>query len=182
MISSDSSRRFFTLRNNIAEVKSLPLAARNFFLHPARFFMGNTKRKITLISLILSVIGLLDSIYLLIIKITYNPLLCIQGLGDCWAVNTSRYSEIFGIPISLWGIIGYMLISLLLLIIRYNTALVQIARYGLFGLTLFGFLFSAYLTYVEFLILKAWCPFCILSAIIMTIIFIVSISLLKPIS
>ena len=130
-------------------------------------------------TLFISIIGLLDSIYLLIIKISQNPLLCIQGIGDCWSVNTSKYSEVYGIPVSIFGILGYLLISLLILIIRYNTALEKKASYLFFGFTCIGFLYSFYLTYIEIFVLKALCPFCILSAIIMTVLFVISLVNLK---
>jgi uncharacterized membrane protein len=127
------------------------------------------------ITLLFAIIGFVDSVYLLIIKLTHNPLLCIEGIGDCWTVNTSRYSEVFGIPLGLLGVLGYLLISVLLFIIRYNTALKRGARYSLFGVSLVGFIYSIYLTYIEIYILKAVCPFCILSAIMMTLIFTTSI-------
>lgn len=130
-------------------------------------------------TLIVSVLGLFDSIYLLIIKISQNPLLCIQGIGDCWSVNTSKYSEVYGIPVSIFGILGYLLITLLILIIRYNTALEKTASYLFFALTCFGFLYSIYLTYIEIFVLKALCPFCILSATIMTVLFVISLVNLK---
>jgi uncharacterized membrane protein len=43
-----------------------------------------------------------------------------------------------------------------------------------FAITLFGFLYSAWLTYIEFFQLKALCPWCLVSASIMTLLFIVS--------
>jgi len=45
----------------------------------------------------------------------------------------------------------------------------------IFGMALTGFLFTVYLIYVEFAILKAYCPFCLASQTAMTLIFIISI-------
>ena len=45
----------------------------------------------------------------------------------------------------------------------------------IFGMALTGFLFTLYLIYVEFAILRALCPFCLTSQVAMTIIFIISI-------
>lgn len=137
--------------------------------------MKSSKSKNWIFTLVISIIGLLDSIYLLIIKISRNPLLCIQGVGDCWSVNTSKYSEVYGIPVSIFGTLGYLVISLLILIIRYNTALEKTASYLFFGFSSIGFLYSIYLTYVEIFVLKALCPFCILSAVIMSVLFLFSI-------
>jgi uncharacterized membrane protein len=44
-----------------------------------------------------------------------------------------------------------------------------------FGISLVGFLFTAYLVYVEIALIKAYCPFCITSQVSMTIIFILSV-------
>ena len=142
--------------------------------------MKKHQHALWIITLLFSIVGFLDSIYLLIIKLTHNPLLCIEGIGDCWTVNTSRYSEVFGIPLGLLGALGYLLIGVLLFIIRYNTALERSARYTLFGVSLIGFFYSMYLTYIEIYILKAVCPFCILSAIMMTLIFTTSTINLNP--
>ena len=142
--------------------------------------MKKHQHALWIITLLFSIVGFLDSIYLLIIKLTHNPLLCIEGIGDCWTVNTSRYSEVFGIPLGLLGALGYLLIGVLLFIIRYNTALERGSLYTLFGVSLIGFFYSMYLTYIEIYILKAVCPFCILSAIMMTLIFTTSTINLNP--
>jgi uncharacterized membrane protein len=46
--------------------------------------------------------------------------------------------------------------------------------FQLFGVTLIGLLFSGYLTYVQFGILHAYCPYCLLSAVTTTCLFIIS--------
>jgi uncharacterized membrane protein len=38
-----------------------------------------------------------------------------------------------------------------------------------------GFAYSAYLTYLEAFVIHAWCQWCVISAILMTIIFLASI-------
>jgi uncharacterized membrane protein len=132
-------------------------------------------KKMIRASIILSFIGVLDSAYLLIYKISKNNAMCL-GNGDCATVNASRYSEIYGIPVSLLGIFAYLAILLFLvfeirgLLSRENSNLV------IFGLALVGVLFSAYLTYIEFYVIHAVCPFCILSAIVIILIFIISIT------
>ena len=44
-----------------------------------------------------------------------------------------------------------------------------------FGMALTGFIFTIWLIYVEFALLKALCPFCLTSQVSMTIIFIISV-------
>jgi uncharacterized membrane protein len=43
-----------------------------------------------------------------------------------------------------------------------------------FGITLAGLIYSAYLTYLEIAVIKAICPFCVISAIVMAGLFVLS--------
>lgn len=126
------------------------------------------------ISIALAVLGILVSIYMTIYKFTGNKKMCI-GSGDCETVNQSRFSEIYGIPVALVGVGGYLSILAVLLLEKRNPFLRDNATMLLFGVTLMGFLFTLYLVYVELILLKALCPFCVTSQVTMTLIFIVSV-------
>ncbi len=125
-------------------------------------------------SIFLAVIGLLVSLYMTIYKVTDNDAMCL-GSGDCATVNASRYSEVYGIPVALFGVLGYGAILGLNLVENRTEFLRHNAILFAFGLALAGFLFTLYLIYVEFAWIKALCPFCIVSQITMTILFIVSV-------
>jgi uncharacterized membrane protein len=131
-------------------------------------------KKLNWVSMILAVIGILDSVYLLIYKITNNYAMCL-GSGDCSTVNASRYSTIYGIPVSLLGILAYLAILIFLILEFRNLFSSDNSNLLVFGISLVGVLFSAYLTYIEFYVIHAVCPFCIVSAIVITLIFIISI-------
>jgi uncharacterized membrane protein len=119
-----------------------------------------------------SVIGLLDSIYLTILKLTNNQTMCIKGLGDCWAVNISEYSSVFGIPVAVLGILAYCTL-LVLMIPNLLPHIHPVLKDQLaFGISLSGFIYSIYLTYLEIAVIKALCPFCVISAVMMTVVFI----------
>lgn len=132
-----------------------------------------TSLKVTAIGI--ACLGLIDSAYLWLIKITNNEALCVPGIGDCWSVNNSKYSEFYGVPISVFGVFTYLIILILLLLEkkyaaqRINLVLAQ------FGITLIGFIFSLYLTYIQYGVLKAFCPFCLLSAVAMTSLLVITI-------
>lgn len=126
-------------------------------------------------TVMIAVLGILDAIYLTIIKFTDNKALCIEGIGDCWTVNNSSYSEWSGIPISIFGILAYSTIILILILQNRVKFLVDFGSIFVFGIALTGLLFSMYLTYLQFAVIKAVCPFCIISAITMTIVFILSL-------
>jgi uncharacterized membrane protein len=124
-------------------------------------------------------LGLLDALYLLLIKLTEEPAFCIQGIGDCWTVNSSKYSEILGVPISLLGAATYLAI---LLILTLENRYKILAKYGtilLFGITLSGTIYSVYLTYLEIRVIHAICLFCIISALLMLLLLIFSIIRLR---
>ncbi|MFN2216447.1 MAG: vitamin K epoxide reductase family protein [Anaerolineales bacterium] len=140
------------------------------------------KKKTIWITMILAGIGLIDSIYLYIFKISSNNAMCL-GNGDCATVNASRYSELYGIPVSLLGILAYLAIIVLLIFELRNIFTKENSNLLVFGIGLVGVLFSAYLTYIEYFVIYAVCPFCVASAIVMTVIFIIStIRLIKSLS
>lgn len=125
---------------------------------------------------IIGLIGVANGIYLSVLKLTNNSSMCIKGLGDCWTVNTSKYSEIFGFPIAILGTLAYLaLLGLVVLENKGNRFWKANAIYFFFGFTLIGAGYSAYLAYLEADIIRAWCPFCAASAIGMWILFITTI-------
>ncbi len=131
-------------------------------------------KRLTQVTTVLTVIGLLVSIYMTIYKLTDNENMCI-GNGGCSVVNSSKYSEVNGIPVAVVGAIGYTAILGVLWLAGkpgfFNTNGSMI----LFGLSLMGFLFTVWLVYVEIALIKALCPFCLTSQIVMTLIFILSV-------
>jgi uncharacterized membrane protein len=125
-------------------------------------------------SVALSILGLLVSIYMTIYKITSNDSMCL-GSGDCSAVNSSKYSEVNGIPVAVFGMIGYLAILAVLYFENKNGFFKQNGTLMIFGMALTGFLFTVWLIYVELVLLKAICPFCVTSQVSMTIIFIIAV-------
>ena len=133
--------------------------------------MNKPKTKYWWIYLLVTIVGLVDSIYLLWIKLANDKAYCLPGIGDCWTVNTSKYSSIFGIPVSIFGIIGYALILGVFLSETKSDFLKKNGVNILFGLTFFGLLYSIYLTYIELFVILAICPFCVISATAMVVLF-----------
>lgn len=127
------------------------------------------------IIIIIAILGLSDATYLLIIKLTSIKALCAPGLGDCWSVNNSIYSEWNGIPISVFGMLAYISIILLLTLLNRFSFIKNFTHIFVVGIALIGFIFSIYLTFLQIAVIKAICPFCIISAITMTTVFVLSI-------
>jgi uncharacterized membrane protein len=128
---------------------------------------------------VLSIFGLIDAIYLALIKFLNKPEMCLPGVGDCWSVNTSSYSSIYGIPVSILGAMAYIALFLILFLEIKRPSLKNILIQLGFGITCAGFLFSIYLTYLEFFVIHAICPFCVISAVLMTVLFIIYIFRIK---
>lgn len=121
---------------------------------------------------ILAAIGALVSAYLLTVHWNWWQAVCL-GVGDCESVNLSRWSELLGIPVALLGGLTYLaIIAACVLITRDLHA--DNARLGMFFLAAIGVAFSAYLTYIELFVLHAVCPWCVLSAILITAIAVLS--------
>ncbi len=124
----------------------------------------------------LAVIGTLIATYMTIYKWTDNNAMCL-GSGDCSTVNASVYSEVYGIPVALVGVGGYLAILAVVLLEQFGKGKFFKNNGPLlaFGLGVGGFGFTLYLVYVEAFVLSAWCPFCVASQVTMTILFIISI-------
>lgn len=123
----------------------------------------------------LAVLGLAVSIYMTIYKVLNADAMCL-GSGDCSTVNASPYSEVYGFPVGGIGVIGYAAMLAVLYLEKRNAFFKENAPLALFGMALTGFLFTLWLIYVELAILRAICPFCLVSQIAMTIIFILALA------
>jgi len=120
---------------------------------------------------LLALVGFFISLYLWLHKIgMIGQLQC--GTGSCEFVQTSPYAMLFGVPVAFYGVVGYALI--------FAVALVglQPAHLGrrwptlvLAGLATGGVLFTLYLTYIELFVLHAVCRWCVASAVIIAVIF-----------
>ena len=136
------------------------------------------EKRLSQLTIALTVIGLLVAIYMTVYAITSNDNMCI-GSQDCSVVNASKYSKIeiagFRIPVAVLGMAGYAAILVVLLLEQRIGFLEQNGTLVFFGLSLMGFLFTLYLIYVEVAIIRAYCPFCIASQSAMTLIFVLSV-------
>jgi uncharacterized membrane protein len=123
----------------------------------------------------LTVIGLGVATYLTVVHyVGFSALACVGGHGghsSCQTVQSSEWSKLAGVPVALLGLIGYILI-LGSLLVRDR----EESRLATLGLTLIGFLFSGYLTYRELFSINAICEWCVSSAVILTILFAMSIA------
>ena len=83
---------------------------------------------------------------------------------NCDLVNRSQYSIFHGVPVALLGILGYLLILSLATVYREKAE----TPFILAGVTLAGFGFALYLTYIEAFVLHTWCIFCLSSLLLIS--------------
>ena len=100
-------------------------------------------------------------------------------VGDCNAVQSSSYARLFGVlPVGVLGAAGYVGILAAWLLNRLGRGrLAAKAPVAVLVMTLFGVIFSIYLTYLELFVIRAVCIWCLTSAVIITLLMLLS---LKP--
>ena len=105
----------------------------------------------------LALIGLLIAAYLAWTKLSGGLPVC-GPLHGCETVALSSYSELFGIPVALFGL-AFSAVLFGLAVTWWRRA-DRRALVGLYGLGLLGVLFVAYLTYLELFVIGAICVWC----------------------
>jgi uncharacterized membrane protein len=126
------------------------------------------------ISLGLVVLGILVAGYLSWAYLSNTDVLC-SGVGGCDMVRQSAYSRVLGVPVAVIGLAGYFAILAVFVLEEIDSSLADSAPILVFGLSLVGTLYSAYLTYLEIFVIFAVCPYCVVSAIVMTLIFAIAL-------
>jgi len=102
------------------------------------------------------------------------------GTGACETVQTSRWAVFLGLPVALYGVVGYLLIFVVAVVALRPAALAE-RRWNalLVGLSTIGVLFTAWLTYLELFVIHAICRWCVGSAVIITATWIVALLSLR---
>ncbi len=123
-----------------------------------------------------SLLGVGVSSYLTVVHLRGGQYFC-AGLGNCDYVNTSPYAELAGVPVALLGTVAYLAFIATALASWRGAGVLAlvVAPLATFGIALGGLLFSAYLSYVEVFILHVICPWCVASALLVTMIFALSL-------
>jgi uncharacterized membrane protein len=110
---------------------------------------------------LLALVGVGISGYLLAVRATGGTYVC--STGGCEVVQSSRYAELGGLPVAAIGLVGY------LLILAAAALPGDAGRAAGLSLALGGFAFSAYLLYVQLVLVDAVCLWCIASEAVMAL-------------
>ena len=140
--------------------------------------------------IVLCFLGILDSGYLVWKhrKNSHTPLVCPLD-HDCSKVTESKWSRILGIRNELLGMIFYFTVGMLLLFRVFEVSSVTPFLYGVIDFLLYQFapllilltaggtLFSLFLLYIQVRIIKDYCFYCLISALINVLLFLNSLAL-----
>ena len=123
---------------------------------------------------LIALIGVFLSLYLTLFKLGYiGTLAC--GTGSCERVQLSKWGDFLGLPVSAWGV-GYYALVLAISFAGTQERFADSPRITnvLLYLTGAGLLFSIWLTYLELFVIHAICRWCLGSAAITLVLFVLA--------
>lgn len=118
----------------------------------------------------LSLLGLGISLYLSWIYLAGGEPICLNGSG-CATVQASRYAQLGGVPVPVLGAGAYVTLLLIAVLAQKWENRQESLLLAAFGIALVGLIFSGYLTYLEFFVIRALCTWCLASAAVMGLAF-----------
>jgi len=91
----------------------------------------------------------------------YRPeaLVCTPG-GGCETVQESSYAELFGVPVALLGLLGYVAV---LVLVAWDSELARTLAAAI-ALTAVGFV--VYLIVLQAFVIDAWCVWCLVNDLV----------------
>lgn len=117
-----------------------------------------------LIIFILSLIGIAESLYLNYECRRHRAPVCLIG-DDCHVVWDSPYSKTFGVSNEILGLVYYVAMATIeLSLLSGDTS--PLMAIGEYLMLIGGALMSCYFFYIQWRVIKAWCFWCTLSAVI----------------
>lgn len=131
-----------------------------------------TRRMLTAL---VALVGVFVAAYLAFYKAgLIGTLAC--GTGSCETVQQSPWAKFLGLPVAVWGVAFYLAVFVL----AFAGTLERWAddrrvAVGLLVLTGWGVIFSGYLTYLELFVINAICRYCVVSAILALIVFLLCV-------
>ena len=121
---------------------------------------SNVIARLPLLAAGIALIGLADSIYLMIHHYTGEKVPC-SVVEGCEQVLSSSYAEIAGIPLAIFGAAAYFVAFSLAILAAYGNR----SAWTLFGMQVIVMAaFTAWLVYLQAFVIEAFCQFCLVSA------------------
>lgn len=123
----------------------------------------------------LALAGIFLALYLLLYKLgIVGELTC--SVGSCETVNTSKWATFLGLPVAGWGVAFYLgMFALAVTSTREQFAGSRGMSLALVAVSGSGLLFSAWLTWLELFVIHAICQWCVVSAVIVLVMFVLAV-------
>lgn len=138
-------------------------------LRSTKYFSEKT---LLLVVMILIGVGIIDSVYLLRLSIDTGS---VCPVGGCDEVLSSPYAKIFGIPVALIGLLGFVLVfAFAALRFFYPTEKTEKSIEMILIFSIAGVAYGIYLTYLELFKIHAICPFCVIGFVMMICVLIIT--------
>jgi len=106
------------------------------------------------------------------------------GTGSCEVVQASPYARVAGVPVAFFGVVGYVALFVTALVgLQPSFLPKRSVSVLLAALATGGLVFTAYLTYLEAFVIHGWCRWCLGSAAVMAVTWVVAVmSLRRPVA
>jgi uncharacterized membrane protein len=130
-------------------------------------------RKIYILASVLSLLGLADALYLTIEHLTGQTVRC-TILSGCSEVLSSQYAVVAGIPLAAIGAAAYFTVFSLAVLSLFGY---RIAGKILTPLVIAMFFVSVWLFYLQAFVIRQFCQYCLISALITTCLLVLVLSL-----
>ena len=126
-----------------------------------------------MLAALVALAGLFVATYLALYKLgMLGALSC--SVGSCETVQLSRWATLLGLPVAAWGVGYYALVFALAFAgVQERFAESRRIALALLLLTAWGLIFSAWLTYLELFVIHAICQWCVVSAVLAAVLFLI---------
>lgn len=142
--------------------------------------MKHLKQLLSLALVVISLLGIFDAGFITYEKLSGRIPTC-RPPFECGTVLNSDWAYIAGIPLSIYGLVFYLIVFVFsvlnVLEVQLTIPVTKTIRNTIYLLTMFGFGFSLYLIFLMQFIIGAWCLWCLFSAITSSSLFIIAMVL-----
>ena len=115
--------------------------------------------------IVLALLGILNAGYLAYEHYRHKPLVCPLD-HDCSVVTESKWSHVFGVRNEVLGLLFYLSLFIGAIAVVFFPQYADTLFLLFFLASLSAFLFSMFLAGIQFWVIKDYCFYCLLSAVI----------------
>ena len=133
--------------------------------------IGNRQLAMYIAAALLSLVGLADALYLTIQHVTGNSVQC-TVISGCSEVLSSSYAVVARVPLAAIGAAAYFTVFSLAILAAFGYGFAKTPLTMLVGAMFFV---SLWLVYLQAFVIREFCQYCLLSAVVTTALLVVVI-------